>query len=245
MIKRPRISFTMAFVALLQLTAFAQGEPSTVSVPDSKFSYGFRIGGVVSMFGYEQPHTGARLGYMVGGIATYRLSGQFSVQAEPSYLQQGGTLLQFTDNTRFGDTSPFSIYTTNANVTVHSIDIPVLAKYHLPALGNFQSNVVLGPAIGFTVGATETYERTYNYGQLYTTVTGKQAVTSQYEPYQFGATTGFGGEISLGGNLRLLMDLRYRYGITPIKKGFSYIDLNSVQGNLTTHSVYFTLGVGF
>jgi len=237
----------IGLLIVLFLAGNLQAQNESVTEPqsvDSKISFGFQMGVVVSTFSDEQPYTGEKIGCMIGGIVTYSLSHRFSIQSEPSYLQQGGSLLRFVDNTRFGDTSPFSIYTTNSLITVHSLDLPFLCKYQLPALESFKSYMVIGPAIGFTMAASDNYERTYKFGQTYRTVTGQQYVTSQYESIQFGATVGMGGEVSLGGSKRLLVGLRYRYGITPIKKGFSYIDLYQVQGDIRTHSFYLVLGIG-
>ncbi|MBY0436509.1 MAG: PorT family protein [Cyclobacteriaceae bacterium] len=224
----------------------AQDTSGAASESVAKLRFGFRAGGVVSYFSKEQPQTSEKLGFTVGGVVEYSLSDNFSIQSEPAYLQQGGRFTRFSDNTRFGDTQTiFSQYVTNSNITMHSIDLPVLAKYSLPWIGSVRPSIVVGPAIGFTMGATDSYERTFLLGQAFTTVNGYQRVTSQYEPYQVGATGGIGGEVSLGGNKRLLIDLRYRYGITTAKKSYSYIDLNAVQGDLRTHTVYFTLGFGF
>lgn len=236
---------TFLIVLFLAGNLQAQKDAATESPGvDRKISFGFQTGVVVSTFSDEQPHTGEKIGFMMGGIVTYSLSDRFSIQSEPSYLQQGGSLLRFVDNTRFGDTSPFSIYNTNSRVTVHSLDLPFFFRYQLPVLESFKSYVAIGPAIGFTLAVSDRYERTYQFGQTYSTVTGQQYVTSQYEPIQFGVTTGIGGEVSLGGNKRLLVGMRYRYGITPIKKGFSYIDLYQVQGDIRTHSFYLMFGIG-
>jgi len=232
------------FLIALTLSQSAFAQETTQTTSSSPLSYGAKVGAVVSAFDNTQPHTGQKLGFMVGGIVDYSFSEQFSVQAEPSYMQRGGTYVRFSDETRFGDgslTPP--VYTTSNNVTIHTVDIPVLAKYKLKEIGNFKPNIVLGPSVSFLLWADNTFERTYYENQTFNTINGYEVITSEYEPYQIGATAGIGGEVSLG-NLRLLIDLRYRYGFTPDKKGYSYVELNAIQGDLTSNSFYFTLGIG-
>ncbi|MEQ8303584.1 MAG: porin family protein [Cyclobacteriaceae bacterium] len=234
-------SFKVIIVALLT-TSSALAQDGIFS----KLQYGARLGATVSNFSNEQPHTSAKLGFMVGGIVEYSFSDKLSLQAEPSYLQQGGRFVRFSDDTRFGQFGGNNLYTTNSEVTVHTLDLPLLAKYQLPKFGDIQPNVVLGPAIGYTLGAENSYQTTYYNNQTFTTANAYRLEKSQYEPFQFGVTGGFGGEVSLGeGRLkRLMIDFRYRYGVTPVKKSYSYIDIFSVQGDLRTHSAYVTIGIG-
>ncbi|VAW29194.1 hypothetical protein MNBD_BACTEROID06-973 [hydrothermal vent metagenome] len=235
-----KIVFLLVFT--LSNGLFAQDVAQTTS--SLPLLYGAKIGSVVSGFNNTQPHTGQKLGFMVGGIVEYKLPNQISVQAEPSYMQRGGSYVRFSDDSRFGGgfVNP-PVYTTNNTVTIHTVDLPILGKYTFKAIGNFTPNVVLGPSVSFLLWADNNFERTYYYNQTFNTVNGYEVITSEYEPYQIGATAGVGGEVSLG-NLRLLIDFRYRYGFTPDKKGYSYIDLSAVQGDLTSNSYYFTIGIG-
>lgn len=209
----------------------------------SGLSYGVRVGATVSNFSNEQPHTGSRLGFTIGGVVEYGISDVLSVQAEPAYMQQGGRFMRFIDDTRFGNDVIYDMYATSSDVLLHTVDIPVLAKYWLPKFGDIQPNVVLGPAVGYTIGASNTFQTTFHSDGDFFTANGYKEEGSQYEPFQVGVTGGFGGEISLG-TKRLMIDFRYRYGITPTKKSFSYIGISDVQGDLRTHSAYVTLGIG-
>lgn len=238
--KTAKIFSLSVALMLASVILFAQEESS------ARLRYGVRIGGIVSYFSNQQPHTSEKLGFTLGGVVEYSLSNNFSVQTEPAYMQQGGKFVRFVDDTRFGnDETLFSKYVSNSNITIHSIDLPVLAKYKLPKVGEFQPNVVGGVSVGYTLFASDAFERTYTFDQTFSTINGNQIVTSQYEKFQVGLSGGVGGEVGIGGSKRLLIDLRYRYGVTPVKKGFSYIDLYNVQGDLRTHAVYFTLGLGF
>lgn len=237
-----KIVKSLLFLAIVLSGSLVYGQDdSTIGL-----RYGVRLGGVAGYFGEEQPHTGAKLGFTIGGVVEYGISPNLSLQAEPAYMQQGGKFLRFIDDTRFGnDETIFSRYVSNSNITVHAIDLPILAKYKIAKIGDVQLNVMAGPSVAYTLYASDSFERTYTFGSTFSTINGFQIVTSQYQPFQLAATGGVGGEVSLGGTKRLLIDLRYRYGITPVKKGYSYIGLYDVQGDLRTHAVYFTLGLGF
>lgn len=205
--------------------------------------YGARIGGVVSKFSNGQPHTESGSGFVVGGVVEYPLTDAFSLQAEPAYLQLAGTYIRFTDNTRFGDSGMFAVYTTASDIKLHYIDLPILIRYNFMPVGDFAPNVVAGGAVSGLLHATDRFERTYHYNQTFFTVNDREDITSEFQNIQCAVVAGFGGEISLG-ERRLLIDIRYRYGITQAKKSFSYIDLNAVKADLYTNAVYFTLGVG-
>jgi hypothetical protein len=233
-----RLFTSITFLSLIFLanTLYAQDDRSGLS-------YGAKIGATVSNFSNEQPHTSARLGLLVGGVVEYGFSDVLSVQAEPSYMQQGGRFVRFMDDTRFGNDAIYDMYATSSDVILHTIDLPILAKYWLPKFGDIQPNVVLGPAVGYKLGASNTYQTTFHSNGDFFTANGYKEEGSQYVPFQLGVTGGFGGEVSLG-TKRLMIDFRYRYGVTPAKKSYSYIGLNSVQGDLRTHSAYVTIGIG-
>jgi len=228
--------FTAVCFYIMHTTAMAQSDTST-----SGIRFGVKVGAVVSEFSNAQPYTNQSLGVMAGGVVEYGFSGKLSVQTEPSYIQQGGTYVRFSDDSRFGSISP--VYITSNKITMHNVDIPVFVKYTLPSIGNFTPNIVLGPHATYVIAATNNFERTYYYNQTFSSIQGFEIVSTEYERFQFGATAGLGGEVSLG-NKRLMIDLRYKYGITPAKMSYSYIDLYQVQGDLTNHSYYFTIGFG-
>ena len=240
-----RFTILLILSLLIKLQTQAQDEARDIAGGSTGLRYGFKAGLVVSEFSDTQPHTSEKLGFTAGVVVEYGFNDRLSIQTEPSYLQQGGSLLKFVDNTRFGDTESLgSSSTTNYAITIHSIDVPVLAKYRLPALGDFVPNIVLGPAVSYAVLVDTYFERTYHHNQTFMTVNGYDNISNEYESIQIGATAGVGGEVSLGSK-RLMLDLRYRYGITTAKPSFSYIDLHAVQGDLTSHNIYFTLGIGF
>jgi hypothetical protein len=230
----------IAFILGLGHSLYGQDELT------SPLELGFRIGAVVSEFSDSQPHTSQRLGFTAGAIVTYNLSEKFSVQVEPAYLQQGGSFVRFSDDTRFGDnTGTISpVYTTSNYITMHNLDVPVMAKLNLMDLGGFVPHIMLGPSFSYNFSTSNSFERTYYYNQTFKTVTGKEDVSSDFERISYGATAGIGGTFSMGSK-KLFIDIKYKYGITPVKKSYSYIDLQAVKGDLLSNSYYFTIGLGF
>ncbi len=222
----------------------AIGASAQDDVGDTPFSFGARAGAAISTFSHEQPHAGAKIGYTVGGFANYSF-GSASLQIEANYLQQGGTLFTYYDETRFGaDYSIFTVNQTHSNVTLHNIEVPVLFSYSLPAEG-FTPRIYAGPSAAFTIYAEDNFEKTgKTFNGLIITAHGTDNVTSTYEFFQVGALGGLGVSIPMG-DLKLLIDARYRYGITPARESYSYITLNQTAQSIRTHTLSFTVGLGF
>ncbi len=215
----------------------------------SPIGFGIKGGTTFSSFSRSQPHTGSKLGFTAGVYGNYSFSERLGVQVEAAYCQQGGSFTQFRDDTRFGGESDFfTRNVTTSTITLHNIEVPVLLRVTIPTQSDVKPLLFAGPSVGFNIGATEKYERTGEFESgdgLYVTASGHRNVTSQYNLYQFGATAGLGLEMPFFGEHKLLIDARYRYGLNPAKKTFSYIDFNRVSSSLYTDSIFFTVGFGF
>lgn len=209
-------------------------------------SYGAKVGAVVSEFSNSQPHTYQKLGFTVAAVVEYGFNDKLSAQVEPAYLQQGGTYVRFSDDTRFGTNVGIlsDVYTTNNRITLHSFDLPVLAKYRPFTFGDMHTNIVLGPSFSYVINAVNAFERTYHYNQTFTTVNGTTTVNSEYRNMHYAVTAGMGIELPVGEKI-FMVDLRSKIGFTPVKESYSYIELNDVQGDLRNNSYYFTIGLKF
>jgi hypothetical protein len=229
----------MALLVLASATLKAQ----------SSIGFGFKGGATYSSFSKGQPHTGGKLGFTAGVFGNYSFSDLLGLQVEAAYFQQGGTFTRFTADDRFiGGDDYFSRNVTTSKVTLHNIEVPVLLRVSIPTQSEVKPLFFAGPSVGFNIQATEDYERTGEFvasDGLYVTASGHRNVTSQYNLYQFGATAGFGLEMPFIGEHKLTIDARYRRGLNPAKKAFSYIDFSRVTGSLYSDSVVFTVGFGF
>ena len=235
--------YKIALLIVLAVNSSLQAQDADVS--SGSLSFGARVGAVVSDFSKGQPHTSSRLGYSVGGFVEYSFSPLFSVMAEPAYFQQGGTFVRFSDESRFGSSGSISsLYTTENSIKLHGIDLPIMAKLKLNVAEGFNPHFVLGAAATYNFYAENSFERTYYYNQTFKTVDGYEVVSSDFEKFSYSIVGGIGSSFQAGSKT-ISLDLRYKYGITPVKKGYSYIDLFAVQDDLYSNSLYFSIGVGF
>ncbi|MEM9338031.1 MAG: porin family protein [Bacteroidota bacterium] len=231
-------------VLLIVLLSFNQAIGQDDDAPGT-LSYGAKLGFTMSEFVSSQPHTGGKIGLTVGGFAIYPLSDLLAIQAELGYLQQGGTYVQFIDDTRFG--APFEFIFRNvkdASVTIHSIYLPVQAKLSLPSESGILPDLLVGPYVAYNFAATEQYKRTGEIeDRLYATATGEDVVSDRYEDLQFGVVGGIQYEIPSTSSLMLIINASYKYGISPVKENHSYIDFTGVVNDLTTQAFIFSIGV--
>ena len=235
--------YKIALLIVLAINGSLQAQDADVS--SSGLSFGARVGAVVSEFSNGQPHTSSRLGYSVGGFVEYSFSPAFSVMTEPAYFQQGGTFVRFSDESRFGSSGTISsLYTTENSIKLHGIDLPILAKLKLNVGEGFNPHFVIGGAATYNFFAENNFERTYYYNQTFSTIDGYEVVSSDFETFSYSIVGGIGTSF-IAGSKTISLDVRYKYGITPVKKGYSYIDIFTVQEDLYSNSLYFSVGVGF
>lgn len=210
------------------------------------FNLGVKAGAVYHNFTNQPPHMAGKLGYSIGALGKLNLSSSLAIQVEAAYFQQGGKYLMFKDDTRFG--VPFSFVSKNvkdASVTLHNVSIPVQAKLTLsssPAV----PKVLIGPYLDYTFYATENYWRTGEIeDNIYGTAIGNDIVTDLYEKLQFGVIAGVEFELETNSNFIVLFGISYKYGITPARKAYSYIDYYAVNESFNTNAASVTIGIQF
>lgn len=246
---RPRANFCLRLLSIFSLgiglTAVeAQAQESGWA---EKLSYGVQLGAVVSEFDNAQPHTGSRLGFTAGGFGAYQLNDLFSVQAGLSYFQQGGTYVQFINDTRFGAEDNFLTRNVkDASVILHNIHVPIQAKITPFGENSLLPHFLVGPYVDVMLTATERYQRTGEIdGQVLTTATGRDVVTDRFNRLQFGGIAGFQFELPFENEWTLVMSAVYKYGITPVKDAHSYIDFVEVTEDMTSNALAVSLGIKF
>lgn len=212
---------------------------------EARYSYGAKGGIAVSSFSNNVPHTGSRVGFMIGAFGTYVLNPTLTLQTEINYLQQGGTLLTYRDETRFGAPANFfTVNQTHSNVTLHTIEIPIMVQYQIP-ISDLPVKVYAGPSASYLLSATDNFERTGETSTgLLVTATGREEVKSLYESFQFGINAGLGFYIPYGGKT-IFLDARYRYAVTPSRSYYSYITLNGTDEKIRSNAVSFSVGLIF
>lgn len=233
------LCFAVTYVS--SQSSFAQEEGTSTGI-----HFGGMVGAVVSEFDNGQPHTGSRLGFAIGGFSEYKFSQLFALKLGVSYFQQGGTYVQFKDDTRFGAEDNFlNKNIKDASVTLHNVSVPLEAKLSFSDHPLVPS-IVLGPYLDVNLAATETYQRSGELeGGVYGTASGQEVVTDQYEMLQYGAIAGIQFEVPTEGSGDFLIGITYKYGISPVKKAHSYIDYVEVAEDMTSNAFTFAVGYRF
>lgn len=245
--KRIRIYSILICLFLFASSLLGQEETTTTTVTVKKIHYGIKVGTTLSSFSSEQPHNNFKPGLTAGGFVSYDLSGSFSLQLEPMYLQQGGNLISIVDYPMLlVSDPPFLFEVKDQKITYHNIDVPLLIKFK-KAISGLTLFAVAGPTVGFNFN-TETKNnvsaRSSDQIPVYYDFYQEENITSDIKPWQYGAVGGIGFEAPVGKHT-LIFDMKYRYSINTTYPGFSYLGITQVQGDLRTNSFYFTLGFGF
>lgn len=242
---------TITYIVFLGITylsfagkTIAQESGSSSSSKGSIY-YGGKFGTTVSQFTNQQPHTNVKQGITAGGFIGYNFNNKLGIQLELNYLQEGGQLLSIEHSWDLSNNSWIEIKTDNQKVTLHNLDIPLMLKYSFP-IGATKIFINAGAAFGYNIHSGIKHETTIltEIGSV-STYTGEENITSSIERYNVGITAGFGFEIPVLSNNYILIDARYRYGLMPVYKGYSYRGLPQVTGDLQNNTMYFTVGFGF
>lgn len=207
--------------------------------------FGGKFGTTVAQFTNQQPHTTVKQGITAGGFVNYNFNKNIAIQLELNYLQEGGELLRFEMPSDLSIPTWYYLKADNQNVTLHNLDIPLLFKYSIPVRES-KIFIVLGPAFGINIHSGVEHETTV-YTQIgsVSTFTGEENTTSKIEQYNVGITGGIGFEIPVSRENYIIIDARYRYGMMPVYKGYSYRGIPQITGDLKNNTMYFTIGFGF
>ena len=122
----------------------------TVSINSfSQIKFGVAGGYCVNNLVTTQPHSGINEGFTVGGFVAYKLSDQLQIHAGVDYLQIGGRQVSFVDDTRYGKSwnEPFAVYSKDSKVTIHTVNVPIQAKFNI--IGSKDVTLYVSGAVEF------------------------------------------------------------------------------------------------
>lgn len=222
----------------------AQGNSNSSGLHEDIY-YGGKFGTTISQFTDQQPHTNVKQGITAGAFVGYNLNDKLAIQLEFNYLQEGGQLLSIEHSVDLSNSSWIDIKTDNQNVTLHNLDIPVMLKYSY-SIGSSKIFLVAGAAFGYNMHAGVKHETTIlTVEGNVSTYTGDENITSAIEKINVGLNAGIGFEIPVFTHNYILIDARYRYGLTSVYKGYSYRGIPQITGDLQNNTMYITLGFGF
>jgi opacity protein-like surface antigen len=160
---------------------------ATPAQSQTDISPGVRAGvDFMSVGGDDTDGFDSRTGFLIGGYATIDFGAPVLVQPEIMYIQKGASA-------EIGD--------TEITQKLDYIEIPVLAKYQIPA-GGFSPNVFAGPALGFNINAERSNGDT-------------QDISDSISGTEFGLYFGAGADFGLSAGT-VSIDARYNLGLTNI-----------------------------
>jgi len=235
------LSFIVLFVSIVRLNA--QGFDTlgvNASGPKKAYSFGIKIGGNSSRFTGLPERTERQLGFSAGFFASYKISNRLSAQLEVVYMQQGGTYLSH-------DSLPPATSVKSANtITLHNIEIPLLLKYNLPGICVDKLQLLIGPALGINVAASNYYisDILFNSGRE-VIASGTETVSSDYLTFQWGAYFGLARNFTIGSSYLLTVDFRYRLGLSPVIDLNNYYTINPNLMLTKSNTLALTVGFGF
>ncbi|HPD95568.1 MAG: PorT family protein [Bacteroidales bacterium] len=236
-------TFFFSFLFLLHITNSVLAQEES----EKKISYGIKVGTTLSNFSSEQPHNNYKPGLIAGCFITYKLSSNIALQMEPSYMQQGGNLIKIFDPAVLSIPDyPFALEIEDQKILFHNIDIPLLFKYD-KIIGGLKVFAVVGPSLGInihTTAKTDVSARSKDIIPVYYDFYKEENITSNINLLQYGVTGGLGFETRIR-NLPLIFDVRYRYSLNKTYEGYSYLGIHQIQGDLSSNTIYITLGIGF
>ena len=234
-VKNICLCFLTSTVFLLQATtAKAQSADENKHADQSsdttqtRFEVGFAGGLAVNNFLSGQPHTGSNTGYTAGLSVNYKVFKNISLQLEANFLQQGGRLILFKDDTRLG--LPESLETknvTNSSYTLNSVEVPVLVNYTFPVKQAWKPSLYIGGSYVNTLNANEKYQKTGDLlpgEDIIATISGSRNSTASFNTSKVNFIIGANLKLPLTAKLLLLIDMRYLNGLTPSRENYSYMD---------------------
>ena len=179
---------------------------------------GIRVGLNFATFGGEEAKTiqtllrgvptvsgtdaGRRTGFMVGGFIVADFSGLLALQPGVRYIQKGNQTT-FTARNSDGETESGII-----TVEVDYVEVPILARAELPAVGPVVPHVLAGPTLGFSVNTAaeaslEAESEVINVGEDL----GGNAVSLEF---------GAGASIKVGAGRVVTLDARFGLGLSDV-----------------------------
>jgi hypothetical protein len=177
----------------------------------------------------------------------YKVYSHWSIQVEANFLQQGGQLLSFKDDTKLGLPESFATKNVkNSSVHLNSLDIPLLIKYTVPLRRDWKPGFYIGGSYAYNFNVVENYQKTGDLlpgEDVVATVSDSENVTSQYNRDRLNLIVGVDLQLALFRKVRLLLDFRYVSGVTPAREHYSYMEKIGFGSNIRSNSFISKLGL--
>ncbi|MDR8391509.1 PorT family protein [Aliifodinibius sp. S!AR15-10] len=138
-------------------------------------------------------------GFVIGLSFDFRFTRAFSVQPEVLYLEKGSSERDPSLDIEF-------------DLTLDYVEIPVLAKYHLPFDGFFRPHLYAGPYISFLIANNSNIELVENQQST------PDKLVNQASDTDFGGVLGVGTDLHFPFNT-MTAEIRYDVGFTDVFNG--------------------------
>jgi hypothetical protein len=247
--------FVLTSLSFLLVTSTAKAQTSlkvpassqTAVSDTSRFELGIAAGASFNDFSKGQPHTSSNTGFTGGLSLNYKFYKNFSIQLEVNYLQQGGRMLLFKDDTRIG--LPENLdnkNVTNSNFKLNTLDVPVFLNYSFKIKQAWKPSIYVGGSYGNTFNVTENFQKTGDLlpgEDIIATVSGTRNATSEFNSSRISFIAGANLKLPLTSRLLLLIDMRYLNGLTPAREHYSYMDKIGFGSDIRTNAFLTRIGV--
>ncbi|CAM3966552.1 porin family protein [Mucilaginibacter galii] len=218
-----------------------------ISGNSTKFEIGLAGGLSLNKFSEGQPQTGQNTGYTGGLSVNYALYKGFSLQLEANYLQQGGQMIRFKDDTRLGLPETFeSKNVKNSSYKLNSLEIPLLVNYTFNIKQSWKPTLYAGASYAYAFNVTENYQKTGDLlpgEDIISTVKGSQSAEGLFKSSRYNWIAGANVKLPLTLKFKLLLDFRYLAGITPARENYSYMEKVGFGSDIRTNSFVSKVGV--
>jgi outer membrane protein W len=200
-------------------------------------SIGPKIGANLSTLHGDVTNQTLQPGLSVGAILTYSVVNTFGISLEALYSQKGA---KFTKTVNSASTSQ----TLSLNRKLNYVEVPLLARYFLNKEGDFRPNLFLGPNFGFKLNAKDV-----NISNSAGADLEDSDISYLINPVDFGITGGIGVNFRLQRAMRVLLDVRYTYGISDITDNTALrlagITAPGANANVGNSGLTITAGLSF
>ena len=213
----------------------------------NRFDAGINGGFAINKFTSSQAHAGYNTGYTAGVSLIYKAYKNFGLQLEVNSLQQGGQLIRFKDDTRYGLPANFQTQNVkNSSYHLNTLEIPLLINYSFKIKPDWVPVIYAGASYAYTYHVAESYQKTGNLltGENFVaTVNDSQTATSYFNSSRLNFIAGASAQLPLTGKLKLLIDFRYVAGLTPVRENYSYLEKVGFGSDVRANSFISRIGV--
>ena len=201
---------------------------------------GARLGMSVSYFGETAKFEGGNPGLILGASVQYNLIDLLGVGAELTYHQQRGT------RNEMPVADPAFIKVTERNLTMNTLELPVLAIVNLPEMGGLGIKLKAGYSFAYNMGVMARDVNHYYFTDgTYLVLRGTENLTSDYSKIQHALIGSVGLALPVESGLfsGVSFDVRYRRGLSDIETSYSVLGGKTSQ--VRSQSLQVVLGFTF